>query len=60
MGELEYDSIKYIITMDEEKVMRLLYKVKVTKGDKEVKGTKEVPMKLKKKLLHFLWWCNHE
>eukprot|EP00957_Ditylum_brightwellii_P056739 4300017-Ditylum_brightwellii.AAC.1 len=36
MDELEYDSIKYIITMDDEEVMRLLYTVKVTKGNKEV------------------------
>eukprot|EP00957_Ditylum_brightwellii_P004376 331797-Ditylum_brightwellii.AAC.1 len=36
MVELEYDSIKYIITMDEEEVMRLLHTVKMTKGDKEV------------------------
>eukprot|EP00957_Ditylum_brightwellii_P100367 7650382-Ditylum_brightwellii.AAC.1 len=35
MGELEYDYIKDIVTMD-------------------------VPMKLKKKLLHVLWWHNQE
>ena len=46
--------------MDKEEVMRLLYTVKVTKGNKEVEITKDVPMKSKKKLLHVLWWCNHE
>eukprot|EP00957_Ditylum_brightwellii_P092809 7066377-Ditylum_brightwellii.AAC.2 len=55
MGELEYDSIEYIITIDKEEVMRLLYTVKVTKGDKSVEVTKDMPMKLKKKLLHMLW-----
>ena len=55
MGELEYDYIKYIVTMDKEEVMRLLYTVKVTKGDKSVDVTKDVPMKSKKKLLHVLW-----
>eukprot|EP00957_Ditylum_brightwellii_P136908 10441201-Ditylum_brightwellii.AAC.1 len=60
IGELEYDSIKDIITMDKEEVMRLLYTVKVTKGDKVVEVTKDAPMNLKKKLLHVLWWRNHE
>eukprot|EP00957_Ditylum_brightwellii_P168300 12811819-Ditylum_brightwellii.AAC.1 len=60
MGELEYDSIEYIVTMDREEVMRLLYTVKVTKGNEEVEVTKDVPMKLKKKFLHVLWLCNHE
>eukprot|EP00957_Ditylum_brightwellii_P148203 11284373-Ditylum_brightwellii.AAC.1 len=46
--------------MDKEEVMRLLYTVRVTKGNKEVEVTKDVPLKLKKKLLHVLWWCNHE
>eukprot|EP00957_Ditylum_brightwellii_P002257 173926-Ditylum_brightwellii.AAC.1 len=36
MGGLEYDSIKDIVTMDKEEVMRLLYTVEATKGDKEV------------------------
>eukprot|EP00957_Ditylum_brightwellii_P033162 2513202-Ditylum_brightwellii.AAC.1 len=60
MGELECNSIEDIVTMDKEEVMRLSYTVKVTKGNKEVEATKDVPMKLKKKLLHVLWWHNHE
>eukprot|EP00957_Ditylum_brightwellii_P108580 8281263-Ditylum_brightwellii.AAC.1 len=36
MGELEYESIKDIVTIDKYEVMRLLYTVKVTKGDKVV------------------------
>eukprot|EP00957_Ditylum_brightwellii_P139210 10610220-Ditylum_brightwellii.AAC.1 len=60
MGEFEYDSIKYIVTINKEEVMRLMYTVKVTKEDKEVEVTKDVPMKSKKRLLHVLWWCNHE
>ena len=60
MNELEYDSIKYIFIMGKEEVMRLLYTVKVTKGNKVVEVTKDVPMNLKKKLLHVLWWRNHE
>eukprot|EP00957_Ditylum_brightwellii_P157745 12006618-Ditylum_brightwellii.AAC.1 len=59
MGELEYDSIKYIVTVDKEEVMRLVYTVKVTKGNKEVEVTKDVPMKSKKKF-YVMWWCNHE
>eukprot|EP00957_Ditylum_brightwellii_P145856 11106285-Ditylum_brightwellii.AAC.1 len=54
MGELEYDSIKYIATMDKEIIMWLSCTVKVTKGTKEVEVTKEMPMKSKKKLLHVL------
>eukprot|EP00957_Ditylum_brightwellii_P101205 7712345-Ditylum_brightwellii.AAC.1 len=60
MGELEYDSIKYIATMDKEEVMRLSYTVKATKGNEEVETTKDVPMKSKKKLLHVLCWRDHE
>eukprot|EP00957_Ditylum_brightwellii_P146329 11142024-Ditylum_brightwellii.AAC.1 len=60
MGELEYDTIEYIVTMDKEEVIMLSYTVKVTKGDKEVEVTKDVLMKLKKKLLHVLWWHHHE
>eukprot|EP00957_Ditylum_brightwellii_P212102 15366965-Ditylum_brightwellii.AAC.1 len=60
MGELDYDSIEYIVTMDKEEVMRLLYTVKVTKGDKVFEVPKDLPMKSKKKLLHVLWWCNHK
>eukprot|EP00957_Ditylum_brightwellii_P158413 12057058-Ditylum_brightwellii.AAC.1 len=60
MGKLEYDFIEYIVTMDKEEVMRLLYTVKVTKGNKKVEVTKDVPMKSKKKLLHVLWWHNYE
>eukprot|EP00957_Ditylum_brightwellii_P130651 9967344-Ditylum_brightwellii.AAC.1 len=60
IGELEYDSIKDTVPMDKEEVMRLLYTVKVTKGDKVVEVTKDVPMKSKKKLLYVLWWCDHE
>eukprot|EP00957_Ditylum_brightwellii_P174842 13312215-Ditylum_brightwellii.AAC.1 len=48
MGELEYDSIEYIVAMDKEEVMRLLYIVKVTKGDKVVEVTEAVPIKSKK------------
>eukprot|EP00957_Ditylum_brightwellii_P183785 13999116-Ditylum_brightwellii.AAC.1 len=58
--ELEYDSIKDIVTMDKKEVMRLLYTVKVTKGDTVVEVTKDVTMKLKKRLLHVLWWRDHE
>eukprot|EP00957_Ditylum_brightwellii_P024823 1876400-Ditylum_brightwellii.AAC.1 len=46
--------------MDKEEVMKLLYTVKVTKGNKEVKVTKDVPMKSKKELLHLLWWRDHD
>eukprot|EP00957_Ditylum_brightwellii_P009376 709081-Ditylum_brightwellii.AAC.1 len=58
MGELKCDPIKDIVTMDKEEVTRLLYIV--TNEDKSVVVTKDVPMKLKKKLLHVLWWHNHE
>eukprot|EP00957_Ditylum_brightwellii_P133030 10144048-Ditylum_brightwellii.AAC.1 len=60
MGELEYDSIEDIVNMDKEEVMRLLYTVKETKQDKSVEVTIDVSMKLKKKLLHVLWWCSYE
>eukprot|EP00957_Ditylum_brightwellii_P055418 4199592-Ditylum_brightwellii.AAC.2 len=59
MGELEYDSIKYIVAMDKEEMMRLLYTAKATEGNEEAEVTKDVPMKSKKKLLHVLWWCDH-
>eukprot|EP00957_Ditylum_brightwellii_P075378 5727779-Ditylum_brightwellii.AAC.1 len=58
MCDLEYDFTKDIVTMDKEEVMRLLYKV--TKEDRSIEVTKDVPMKLKKKLLHVLWWCNQK
>eukprot|EP00957_Ditylum_brightwellii_P033025 2504062-Ditylum_brightwellii.AAC.1 len=58
MGEFEYDSIEDVVTMDEEEVMRILYTI--TKEDKFIELTKDVPMKLKKKLLHLLWWHDHE
>eukprot|EP00957_Ditylum_brightwellii_P166401 12666915-Ditylum_brightwellii.AAC.1 len=54
MGELEYDSIKDIVTIGKEEVMRLLYTVKVTKGGQRFEVTKDMPMKSKKKLLHVL------
>eukprot|EP00957_Ditylum_brightwellii_P094217 7173482-Ditylum_brightwellii.AAC.1 len=60
MGDLEFDSIKDTVAMDKEEVTRLLYTTKVTEGNKLIKVTKDVPMKSKKKLLHVLWWCNHE
>eukprot|EP00957_Ditylum_brightwellii_P080709 6138406-Ditylum_brightwellii.AAC.1 len=60
MSDLEYDSIKYIVTMNKEEVMGLLYTVKVTEGDKSIEVTKDVPMKSKKKFLHVLWWRDHE
>eukprot|EP00957_Ditylum_brightwellii_P116189 8862698-Ditylum_brightwellii.AAC.1 len=60
MGELEFDSIRHIITMDKEEVMMLLYRVKMTKRDKEAEVTKDMPMKSKKKLYYVLWWHNHE
>eukprot|EP00957_Ditylum_brightwellii_P135037 10295619-Ditylum_brightwellii.AAC.1 len=60
MGKLEYDSIEDIVTMDKEEVMRLLYTVKVTRGDKVVEVTEDVPMKLKEILLHVPWWHDHE
>eukprot|EP00957_Ditylum_brightwellii_P137913 10514579-Ditylum_brightwellii.AAC.1 len=46
--------------MDKEEVMRLLYIINVIKGDKSIEVTKDVHMKSKKKLLHVLWWGNHE
>eukprot|EP00957_Ditylum_brightwellii_P152747 11627180-Ditylum_brightwellii.AAC.1 len=60
MGEREYESIKYIVTLDKEEVMRLSYTYTVTKCNKRVGVTKDVPMKLKKKLLHVLWMHDHE
>eukprot|EP00957_Ditylum_brightwellii_P165954 12635690-Ditylum_brightwellii.AAC.1 len=60
MGELEYDPIKDIVIMDKEEETKLSYTVKVTKGDKEAEVTKDVPLKLKKKILHVMWWCDHE
>eukprot|EP00957_Ditylum_brightwellii_P026917 2034626-Ditylum_brightwellii.AAC.1 len=47
-SELEYDSVKDIITMDKEEVMKLLYTVKVTKGNKVVEVTKDVPISQRK------------
>eukprot|EP00957_Ditylum_brightwellii_P062135 4715755-Ditylum_brightwellii.AAC.1 len=58
MGDIEYDSTKDIVTMNKEEVVRLSYKV--TKEDKSVEVTKDVLMKSKKRLLHVLWWHNHE
>eukprot|EP00957_Ditylum_brightwellii_P162976 12410237-Ditylum_brightwellii.AAC.1 len=63
MEELEYDSIEDIVTIDKEEVMGLLYTVtKENEENKEntVEVTKNVPMKSKKKVLHVLWWCDHE
>eukprot|EP00957_Ditylum_brightwellii_P092539 7046981-Ditylum_brightwellii.AAC.1 len=36
------------------------FKNAVTKGDQSVEVTKDVPMKLKKKILHVLWLRDHE
>eukprot|EP00957_Ditylum_brightwellii_P079347 6032573-Ditylum_brightwellii.AAC.1 len=60
MGNLEYEYFKDIITMDKKEMMQLLYTVKVTKGDQIIEVTKYVPVKSKKKLLHVLWWHDHE
>eukprot|EP00957_Ditylum_brightwellii_P154928 11791490-Ditylum_brightwellii.AAC.1 len=60
MGKLEYDSIENIVTNDKKEVMRLSYIIKVTKGDQSIEVTKDVPMELKKKLFHVLWWSDHE
>ena len=56
MNELEYDSIEDIVTMDKEEVMKLSYEM-VSSSDTV---TIQVPMKSKKKLLHVLWWRDHE
>eukprot|EP00957_Ditylum_brightwellii_P062797 4765138-Ditylum_brightwellii.AAC.1 len=57
MGDLRYEFIDNVVTMDKEEVMRLLYTVK--KGDQSVEVTKDVPIKSKKNLLHVMWWCDH-
>ena len=56
MKELEYDSIEDIVTMDKEEVMKLSYDI-VSSQDTV---TTNVPMKAKEKLLHVLWWHDHE
>eukprot|EP00957_Ditylum_brightwellii_P136163 10384651-Ditylum_brightwellii.AAC.1 len=48
MGELEYDSIKCIVTMEDKEAMRLLYTLKMTKGVQSIEVTKDVSMKSKK------------
>ena len=56
MKELEYDSIEDIVTMDKEEVIKMSYDI-VSSQDTV---TTNVPMKSKKKLLHVLWWRDHE
>eukprot|EP00957_Ditylum_brightwellii_P049912 3783529-Ditylum_brightwellii.AAC.1 len=51
MSKFDYGFIKYIITMDKEEIVGLLYTLKVTKGDKDVAVDE---------LLHLLWWHDHE
>ena len=52
MHESQYDNINDIVTMSEEEIMDLKY----PDGGTE----KLVPMKLRKKLLHLLWWRDLE
>ena len=52
MKDLEYGKIDDIATMTREEVMELEYQESGT--------TLKVPMKSKKKLLHVLWWRDHE